>query len=227
MEMNSGGGWSASDMFAQSLSRENKQKIIEQTTDRLSDNLPFEMMASPEKLANEARATIQNIANEMRLTISVEDTQEIVTQVVGQVAGFSYLYPLFQREDISEILINPNGTLWVMEKGSMDFTLVKEKVDPIRETDRVVEALLRQSARSLTEAVPTVSAKLKRVENTELPASAGRRSQFTWYTRCVCPGDGLGVHSINIRMYEQEPVKARKRSSAGTWHLKMWLQWNA
>jgi pilus assembly protein CpaF len=193
-------------MFAQSLTRENMKEVIKQTTDRLSD-LPFEMMASPEKLAKEARATIRQIGNELRLTISTTDTQEIVTQVVGQVAGFSYLYPLFQREDISEILVNPNGTLWVMKKGSMDFTLVKENISH-SDTNRVVEALLRQSGRSLTEAVPTVSAKLKRVDNAELPALRGG-ARIHMIHRCVCPALD-GTHSINIRMYEQEPVKPEK-----------------
>jgi pilus assembly protein CpaF len=207
MTTESGATWSANNMFAQSLTRENMKEIIKQTTDRLSDNLPFEMMASPEKLAKEARATIRQIGNEMRLTISTADTHEIVTQVVGQVAGFSYLYPLFQREDISEILVNPNGTLWVMKKGSMDFTLVKEKISH-SDTNRVVEALLRQSGRSLTEAVPTVSAKLKRVDNAELPALRGG-ARIHMVHRCVCPALD-GTHSINIRMYEQEPVKPEK-----------------
>jgi pilus assembly protein CpaF len=210
MSFNTGAntGWGgANDIFTQRLSREQKNKIIEQTTNNLSDNLPFEMMASPERLADEARSTVRTIVNEMRITLNKEDLHEIVTQVVGQVAGFGYLYPLFQREDISEILVNPDGKLWVMEKGSMDFTLVKEKVDP-RETDRVVEALLRQSARSLTEAVPTVSAKLRRIENTELPALRGG-ARIHMVHRCVCPAMN-GVHSINIRMYEQEPVKPEK-----------------
>ncbi|MDX9865778.1 MAG: ATPase, T2SS/T4P/T4SS family [Anaerolineaceae bacterium] len=206
MTTESGASWSANNMFAQSLTRENMKEVIKQTTDRLSD-LPFEMMASPEKLAKEARATIRQIGNELRLTISTTDTQEIVTQVVGQVAGFSYLYPLFQREDISEILVNPNGTLWVMKKGSMDFTLVKENISH-SDTNRVVEALLRQSGRSLTEAVPTVSAKLKRVDNAELPALRGG-ARIHMIHRCVCPALD-GTHSINIRMYEQEPVKPEK-----------------
>jgi len=208
-------GWGgAQDIFKQRLTREQREAIIEQTVDKLSDNLPFELMASPERLAEEARATVRGIVNEMRLTLSAEDLHAIVTQVVGQVAGFAYLYPLFQRDDISEILVNPDGKLWVMEKGSMDFTLVREKVDPT-ETDRVVEALLRQSGRSLTEAVPTVSAKLGRVENTELPALRGG-ARVHMVHRCVAPATGSGTHSINIRMYEPEPVKPEKIIS---WHM--------
>jgi pilus assembly protein CpaF len=199
--------WGAHNIFTQRLSREQRDKIVEQTTNKLSDDLPFELMASPEKLAEEARSTVRMIVNESRITLSTEDLHTIVTLVVGHVAGFAYLYPLFQRDDISEILVNPDGKLWVMQKGSMDFTLVKEKVDA-RETDRVVEALLRQSGRSLTEAVPTVSAKLKRVENAELPALRGG-ARIHMVHKCVCPAMA-GVHSINIRMYEPEPVKPDK-----------------
>jgi len=195
------------DMFAESLTSEDKKKIIKLTTDRLSDHLPFELMANPEKLTEVARGMARSVANELRLSMSSDILNEIVTTVVGQVAGFGYLYPLFQREDISEILVNPNRTLWVMQKGSMDFTLVRKDIDQ-RETDRVVEALLRQSGRSLTEAVPTVSAKLNRVENCELPALRGG-ARVHMVHRCVCPAAN-GVHSINIRMYEQEPVKPEK-----------------
>ncbi|MCD4673073.1 MAG: Flp pilus assembly complex ATPase component TadA [Anaerolineaceae bacterium] len=208
MVMNSSGAdWNTGNIFAQSLTGENRRKIIEMTTDRLSDDLPFELMASPEKLSAAAKGTARTVVNELRLSITDKDLHDIVTKVVGQVAGFGYLYPLFQRDDISEILVNPNRTLWVMEKGSMDFTLVKGDISE-RETDRVVEALLRQSGRSLTEAVPTVSAKLARVDNSELPALRGG-ARIHIVHRCVCPAMN-GTHSINIRMYEQEPVKPEK-----------------
>jgi pilus assembly protein CpaF len=209
MTFNTGAnGWNkGANIFAQSLSGEDRRRIVEQTTDRLSDDLPFELIASPEKLAEAARGTARSVVNELRLSITNEDLHEIVTKVVGQVAGFGYLYPLFQRDDISEILVNPDRTLWVMEKGSMDFTLVKNDVGE-RETDRVVEALLRQSGRSLTEAVPTVSAKLNRVDHAELPALRGG-ARIHMVHRCVCPAMS-GTHSINIRMYEQEPVKPEK-----------------
>lgn len=204
MAILSTGGW---DIFQETLTATDKKKIIEMATERLSDNVPFEMMANPEKLAAEAKGIARLISNELRLTVSDQDMREIVTKIVGQVAGFGYLYPLFQRDDISEILVNPNRTLWVMQKGSMDFTLVKKDIDH-RETERVVEALLRQSGRSLTEAVPTVSAKLNRVANSELPALRGG-ARVHMVHRCVCPALD-GTHSINIRMYEQEPVKPEK-----------------
>jgi pilus assembly protein CpaF len=204
MLYNNNAAW---DIFADSLTQEDKKKVIALTTDRLSETVSFEKMASPEKLAAAARGMVRSVANELRLSIADAVFHEIVTAVVGQVAGFGYLYPLFQRDDISEILVNPNRTLWVMRKGSMDFELVRKNIDH-QETERVVEALLRQSGRSLTEAVPTVSAKLNRVENSELPALQGG-ARVHMLHRCVCPARS-GTHSINIRMYEQEPVKLEK-----------------
>ena len=109
--------------------------------------------------------------------------------------------PLFKRNDISNIFINPDGTLRIQKKGQKEFEIVRKNIKA-SEVDRVSEALLRTSGRALTEATPTVDCKLPRIET--LPGLMGGAR-----VKLIHPVIATGkfdMPSVSIRLYQNSPV---------------------
>lgn len=128
---------------------------------------------------------------------------DLALRIQHQMLGLGFLEPLLERGDLSEIMLNQDGTLWVLVKGTVDPIRVEEIMPnfnrpSVTEVRVVLDKLLGAVGRRVNEAEPIVAAKLPR--SPKIPAGAR--------VNVVIPPIANGPYpEINIRFYEAKPVK--------------------
>jgi len=190
------------DTFYRTITEDEMQKVLEEGASRMSDGLTFRDLVDLDRLNITARGIVQKVLNEKRIDADVDTIASMAQKLVARVSGLEFLMPLFKRDDISNIFINPDGTLRIQKKGMKTFEIVRKNIAG-QEVDRVVEALLRTSGRALSEATPTVDAKLPRIET--LPGLMGGAR-----VKLIHPIIATGKYdmpSISIRLYQTAPVR--------------------
>jgi pilus assembly protein CpaF len=176
-------------------------KVLEDGASRMTDGLTFRDLVDIDRLHVTARGIVQKVLNEGRIDADAKMIASIAQQLVARVSGLEFLMPLFKRDDISNIFINPDGTLRIQRKGQKQTEVVRKDIQA-REVDRISEALLRTSGRALTEATPTVDCKLPRIE--ALPGLMGGAR-----VKLIHPVIATGkfdLPSVSIRLYQTSPV---------------------
>lgn len=193
------------DTFYQTITNGEEQLVLEEGASRMADGLTFRDLVDIDRLHITARGIIQKVLNEKHIDVEVDAINYLAQRLVARVSGLEFLMPLFKRDDISNIFINPDGSVRIQKKGEKGFELVKENISA-QEVDRVCEALLRTSGRALSEATPTVDAKLPRIE--VLPGLMGGAR-----VKMIHPVIATGKHglpSISIRLYQTAPVRTKE-----------------
>ena len=190
------------DTFYRTITDDEIHNVLEEGASRMSDGLTFRDLVDLDRLHNTARGVVHKVLNEKRIDADVDMIAGLAQKLVARVSGLEFLMPLFKRDDISNIFINPDGTLRIQKKGQKTFEIARKNITA-SEVDRVVEALLRTSGRALSEATPTVDAKLPRIE--ALPGLMGGAR-----VKLIHPIIATGKYdlpSISIRLYQTAPVK--------------------
>lgn len=182
------------------LSDEDRKRVIDDVASGFQSLSLTEMRSDREKLIARVVPSVQASLNKFGLQSF--DLNGIARDVVARIGGLGFLEPLLRTDsNLSEITVTPQGDVWVLKKGAPSF----EKL-PVRPSDtevwRAVEALLSPLGRSVTEASPSVDAKIPRQEG----LAGGARVKIIHPV--VAPG--LGFPSINIRLFEANPVPAEK-----------------
>jgi pilus assembly protein CpaF len=127
---------------------------------------------------------------------------DLAQRIQHQMLGLGFLEPLLGRDDVSEIMLNQDGSLWLMCKGCVNPTPVQEVLPDytrpgVTEVRIVIDKLLGQVGRRVSEAEPIVAAKLPR--SPRLPAGAR--------VNVVIPPIANGPYpEMNVRLYEPRPV---------------------
>ena len=192
--------WDDFGALSAAISEEQQETVIDEAADKLS-NLSLAELANVERMAPRVTSAVRDALHRRRLNASPDMIAEMAEKVHGRVGGFGFLLPLFKRDDISEITVNPDATLWVMRKGARDFEKVGSSLNQL-EVSRVTDTLLRYVGRAINEATPSVDAKLPRIK--EFAALRGG-ARIKVLHSAVVPGDN-GIPSINIRFFEPKPV---------------------
>ncbi len=170
-------------------------------------------------LAGEARNAADLVVRRMSLNLTQSDTAALVLRVIAHVGGLGFLAELvYERKDLSEIAVNPDGSVWIMPKGGQHFERLEiapgaqevqgtpSGIDNTvmiapgaQEVQRAVEALLAPLGRAVNEAAPSVDAKLPR--DTQGGFGGAR-------VKIIHPvvASGRGYPSINVRLFEPKPV---------------------
>jgi pilus assembly protein CpaF len=191
------------DTFFRTVSEEDQKLILEEAASSMSDGLTFRDLVDLDHLNLQARTIIARVMADKHMDAESAAIASMAQKLVAQVSGLEFLMPIFKRDDISNIFINPDGTVRVQKKGQKEYETLKKNIKA-QEVDRVVEALLRTSGRALTEATPTVDCKLPRIET--LPGLMGGAR-----VKLIHPVIATGkfdIPSISIRLYQNMPVHA-------------------
>jgi pilus assembly protein CpaF len=189
------------DTFYKTINDDEITKVLEEGASRMTEGLTFRDLVDLDRLNLTARGVVQKVMNERRLEADTDTIASVAQKLVARVSGLEFLMPLFKRNDISNIFINPDGTLRIQKKGHQDFEIIRKNI-VASEVDRVSEALLRTSGRALTEATPTVDCKLPRIET--LPGLMGGAR-----VKLIHPVIATGKYempSVSIRLYQNAPV---------------------
>lgn len=182
---------------AQTITPQQQADLLEAAA-REMQGLPFEILRDRGKLSAQASNVLQGIAGRMGIVVPHPLMLSLAQQLAARVGGLGVFDELLppNRTDLSEIAMNPDGSLWLLRKGEMHFEPFARHLS-LDETWRSVEALLAPIGRSISEAAPSVDAKLPRMEG-----MGGAR------VKIIHPvlAPGKGYPSINIRLFEPKPV---------------------
>ena len=175
-----------------------RARVIEDVASQLQKLSLAEMRGEREKLVGRVVPLVLSVVSKFGLQASSDQVNEIARDVVARVGGLGFLEPLLRIDaNLSEIAVTPNGDVWVQRKGAGNFE--KLAVTPsLTDVWRATETLLAPLGRAVTEASPSVDAKIPRQEG--LPGGA----RIKIIHPVVAPG--LGYPSINIRLFEDKPV---------------------
>ena len=126
----------------QSLTPGEQHTLVEKTVKDLQ-GLPLETIRDRAKLTSQAVNAITMAASRSGYMVPSALSAVLVQQVVARIGGLGFLNDLLPpvRTDLSEIALNPDGTLWLMKKGGRDFEKVEIR-PTLDEVWRSVEALL-------------------------------------------------------------------------------------
>ncbi len=183
------------------LTIERQRQLLERVAANLQ-RLGLDVVRDRSRLHEAAVAEVTNTAATLGIALTPDITAALVSRASAMAGGLGFLDELLppRRNDLSEVAINPDGSVWLMPKGDIDFIPYEYKPSK-DEVWRAVEALLAPLGRSLAEATPSVNAKLPR-----MVGFGGAR------VKAVHPrlAPGLGFPAINVRLFEPKPVTLEK-----------------
>lgn len=186
------------DSVIPSLGEMDRKKIVEEVSGQLTTLSIGEMRADREKLIARVTPLVQSAISRLGMQAAPELTLDLAREIVARVGGLGFLEPLLRIDsELSEIAVTPDGKVWVLRKGAPSFERLPN-VPSKTDVWRAVETLLAPLGRAVTEASPSVDAKIPRQEG--LPGGA----RVKIIHPIVAPGDGYP--SINIRLFETRPV---------------------
>lgn len=177
-----------------------RKRVVDEVAGQFSSMSLTEMRSDREKLLSRIIPQVQTTLN--RFGLQTMDVEGIAREVIARVGGLGFLEPLLRTDlGLSEITVTPNGDVWLLKKGAPSFEKMQSRPTDI-EVWRAVETLLAPLGRAVTEASPSVDAKIPRQEG----LAGGARVKIIHPV--VAPG--LGYPSINIRLFEPKPVPPEK-----------------
>jgi pilus assembly protein CpaF len=188
-------GWGA---IVPQIEPAQRTQIVEEVAETFKGRPLEELRQDTEKLVPLATQGVLASAGRLGIQIPETEVEDIAREVVARVGGLGFLAPLLRLDSgMSEIAINPDGSVWVVPKGEQDF--VPLDLHPSQnDVWRAVEALLAPLGRACNEASPSVDAKLPRQEG--LPGGA----RIKICHPVIAPGKGFPA--VSIRLFEPKPV---------------------
>ena len=188
-------GWGAS---LPTLSVDDRTRILDEVSAHFQGLSLSEMRGDREKLVGRALPLITAYLSRTGLQTTPDEINSIAREVIARVGGLGFLEPLLRTEsNLSEVTLTPQGDVWVLAKGAPSFEKLPSKPN-LTEAWRAVETLLAPLGRAVTEAAPSVDAKIPRQDG----LAGGARVKIIHPV--VAPG--LGFPSVNIRLFEPKPV---------------------
>ena len=184
-------------MSSQSLPDKARGEIVDAAVGEL-DHLPLDVIRDRVRLREEAVRAVHAAVANLGRAVSETLVPTLVDQVVAKVGGLSFFHELLPpiRNDLTEIMMNADGSLWGIKKDARNAERLEYHPDE-QETWRAVEALLAPIGRAISKATPLVNAKIPRGDG-----MGGARVHIV-HPR-LAPGSGYPV--INIRIFEPKPV---------------------
>ncbi|MBN2116304.1 MAG: CpaF family protein [Anaerolineales bacterium] len=193
------GGWGAS---LPGLAVEARAQIVDEVSSQFQGLSLSELRGDREKLVLRAIPLINTCLSRTGLHASSNEIDEIARDVVARVGGLGFLEPFLRTDSgLSEVALTPQGDVWILRKGAPSFEKLPSKPS-ITDAWRAVETLLAPLGRAVTEAAPSVDAKIPRQDG----LAGGARVKIIHPV--VAPG--LGYPSVNVRLFEPKPVPPQR-----------------
>ncbi len=189
----------------QTLQPQEREALVNQVIDQINREFPASVLQrpSPDDRAHirERIAALVAVAYQRRnLAADIREENALTDDLTRRLTGLGFLDLLLPpaRTDLSEIALYSSGLLQVMKKGSVRWETAELHPEP-EEIWRVLDRLLGPQNKSLNETNPSVNARLPAT-----PANPGGGRIKALHPVIAPPGRNP---VINIRLYEQKPVR--------------------
>jgi pilus assembly protein CpaF len=112
--------------------------------------------------AENAREEIRDIVNEIiaikNIVMSISEQEELLDDICNDVLGFGPLEPLLSRDDISDIMVNGSGTVYIEVKGKIQKTGIRFRDN--QQLLNICQRIVSQIGRRVDESSPICDARL-------------------------------------------------------------------
>ncbi len=100
-----------------------KEELFSTLVDQI--DLPALSKLAPDAARTEIAAILSEIINDRQINLSSADRTRIVTDIINQVSGYGPLQPLLDRDDISDIMVNGAGRVFIEVGGKTQETDIR------------------------------------------------------------------------------------------------------
>jgi pilus assembly protein CpaF len=112
--------------------------------------------------ADSAREEIRDIVNEIiaikNIVMSISEQEELLDDICNDVLGFGPLEPLLSRDDISDIMVNGSGTVYIEVLGKIQKTGIRFRDN--QQLLNICQRIVSQVGRRVDESSPICDARL-------------------------------------------------------------------
>jgi pilus assembly protein CpaF len=112
--------------------------------------------------ADSAREEIRDIVNEIisikNIVMSISEQEDLLDDICNDVLGFGPLEPLLSRDDISDIMVNGSGTVYIEVKGKIQKTGIRFRDN--QQLLNICQRIVSQIGRRVDESSPICDARL-------------------------------------------------------------------
>jgi len=189
----------------QALPQQEREGLINQVIDQINREFPASVLQRPStedraRIRERIAALVAAAFQRRGLAVDIREENALTDDLIRRLTGLGFLDLLLPpaRTDLSEIALYSSGLLQVMKKGSVRWETVDMRPEP-EEIWRVLDRLLGPQNKSLNETNPSVNARLPAT-----PANPGGGRIKALHPVIAPPGRNP---VINIRLYEQKPVR--------------------
>ena len=181
-----------------------RKTIIDEVIEAINRDFEAGTLSAPdidqhEEVHNQIQALVGRACRQRDVRLPDPELAALTDEIVRRVLGLGFLDLLLPpaRTDLSEIAIYSSGLVQVMPRGSVRWETVDLRAE-LDEVWRVLSLLLGSQSKALTEATPSVNARLPATPHNP---GGGRIKALH---PVIAPGEGYP--SVNLRLYEQKPV---------------------
>ena len=182
-----------------------RNEVINEVIDQVNQEFPPATLQAPteedrKKIAERVMSLIGMALRRRNARPGFQYETDLAEELTRRLIGLGFLDLLLPpaRTDLSEICVYSSGLVQVMRKGSVRWETIDLRPDP-GEIWRVLDRLIGPQNKTLNEANPSINAKLP-----PTPHNPGGGRIKALHPVIAPPGRNP---SINIRLYEQKPVK--------------------
>ncbi|MDB5601381.1 MAG: protein kinase [Xanthobacteraceae bacterium] len=112
--------------------------------------------------ADSAREEIRDIVNEIiaikNIVMSISEQEELLDDICNDVLGYGPLEPLLARDDISDIMVNGSGTVYIEVAGKLQKTSIRFRDN--QQLLNICQRIVSQIGRRVDESSPICDARL-------------------------------------------------------------------
>ena len=184
-----------------------RNEVINEVIDQVNQEFPPTMLQAPteedrQKISERVTSLIGMSLRRRNTRPGFQYETDLAEELTRRLIGLGFLDLLLPpaRTDLSEICVYSSGLVQVMRKGSVRWETIDLRPEP-GEIWRVLDRLIGPQNKTLNEANPSVNAKLPAT-----PDNPGGGRIKALHPVIAPPGRNP---SINIRLYEQKPVKPK------------------
>lgn len=199
-----------------SLTHALKREIFDEVARVVGNEFRSEQLRNPTEADREAvrsrvaQATAIAIRRRNLSAVPYDEEQRLAADIARRLVGLGFLDLLLPpaRRDIAEIALDAIGVVWLKIKGKREFEPLTDFDLDLVEVETIFSNLLGQQLKAASEANPSINAKLPRTKGNP---GGGR---IKYIHPVITPG--MGFPSVNIRLFEPEPVKPEMLLE---WHM--------
>ena len=152
--------------------------------------------------ADSAREEIRDIVNEIiaikNIVMSISEQEELLDDICNDVLGFGPLEPLLSRDDISDVMVNGSGTVYIEVLGKIQKTGIRFRDN--QQLLNICQRIVSQIGRRVDKSSPICDARLP----------DGSR------VNCIVPPLAIDGPALTIRKFKKDKLTLDQLVKFGT-----------